>query len=659
MKQCDAKDGVADGMISDPLGCDFDPAVLACKPGQTDACIAPEKISAIKKAFAGPKNAYGTQVYPGFLYDAGITMKGPVSGLLALGTQRPLRPLYYRDGTRRRQGGTARLRSAGRARVHQSLHVLAQRRQAHLLPRRQRSVVLAARHARLLPITCRNQRRRREGCRMEPLVPRPRHGPLRRRTLLSITSTCSPLSSTGSRRERAPDSVIATGQRSPAAAARSALIQNTRSTTETVTPRTPATSNAKTRRDDRERFAVMSFKYICRAVFAAWLFFATSYGASAQPTPGHATPTSVARPLPFVSPIFGDNMVLQRGKPNTIWGWSDAGDRVRVEIGDKPATAIAGPDRRWQVKIQPPEPGGPYSVKITGHQTVELHNVLVGDVWLCGGQSNMGLRCASLRTQTRKSRRPTIPIFVSLPSTVIPPITTSTSSKAIWRVVTPETAGRVSAVAYYFARKLQHEIHIPIGIVADAVGGTPAESWAREAALRPLHDFDVPLAELDRLKAENAPEYGNYVMHWYDQYDIGHKNNWAASDFDDSNWKQVQVPGGFADVGVPDTPAVVWFRREITLPDPMPKAAPDASAAPGPFPRGGPTLHLGSIERMDTAYVNGVEVGASAWVENPRVYFIRPGSSETRSQRDRDSRSQDQARWRISFQTRDPPTHAL
>lgn len=85
MKRCDAKDGVADGMISDPLGCDFDPAVLSCKPGQSDGCIAPEKIAAIKKAFAGPTNKYGTQAYPGFLYDAGIIMKGPVPGLLALG----------------------------------------------------------------------------------------------------------------------------------------------------------------------------------------------------------------------------------------------------------------------------------------------------------------------------------------------------------------------------------------------------------------------------------------------------------------------------------------------------------------------------------------------------------------------------------------------
>jgi len=86
MKQCDAKDGVSDGMISDPLNCHFDPETLACKPGLTSDCIAPEKLAAVKKAFAGPKNAYATQVYPGFLYDAGIAAKSPVAGLLALGT---------------------------------------------------------------------------------------------------------------------------------------------------------------------------------------------------------------------------------------------------------------------------------------------------------------------------------------------------------------------------------------------------------------------------------------------------------------------------------------------------------------------------------------------------------------------------------------------
>ena len=82
MKKCDALDGVADGMILDPLGCHFDPAEIACKLGQTDGCMAPEKVAAIQKTFAGPKNAYGTQVYPSFLYDAGIAASGPLPDLL-------------------------------------------------------------------------------------------------------------------------------------------------------------------------------------------------------------------------------------------------------------------------------------------------------------------------------------------------------------------------------------------------------------------------------------------------------------------------------------------------------------------------------------------------------------------------------------------------
>jgi hypothetical protein len=149
MKRCDAKDGVADGMISDPMGCDFDPAVLACKSGQSDGCIAPEKVAAIKKAFAGPKNSYGTQVYPGFLYDAGIAETGG-SGAARSRHPRHLRSVSGRDGDRCRQRGSACLRSAGRAGIDQSVHVFREWRQDPLLPWRQRSVVLAAGYARVL-----------------------------------------------------------------------------------------------------------------------------------------------------------------------------------------------------------------------------------------------------------------------------------------------------------------------------------------------------------------------------------------------------------------------------------------------------------------------------------------------------------------------------
>jgi sialate O-acetylesterase len=363
----------------------------------------------------------------------------------------------------------------------------------------------------------------------------------------------------------------------------------------------------------------MIFKLIRPLVAAASILLALSCSALAQNTPGMSPiPPQVLKTQPFVSPIFGDNMVLQRGKANTIWGWSEPGDHIQVQIGEQAASAIAGADRRWQVTIQPPPAGGPFTIKITGHETVELHNVLVGDVWLCGGQSNMGLPLQFARNGAEDVKTANYPEIRFFSVEGHPAYLHSDVIAGSWKAVSPETAGRLSAVGFYFARKVQNEIHVPIGMVVDALGGTPAESWTSAEALRPLHDFDIPLAELQRLASEGAPEYGNYVMHWYDRYDIGLKGNWAAPDLDDSSWTPVDIPGGFKELGVPETPALAWFRREIVLPDKL--------------PAGMPLLFLGSIERMDTVYINGRSVGASAWVENPRVYplfgaVLKPGKN--------------------------------
>jgi sialate O-acetylesterase len=328
-------------------------------------------------------------------------------------------------------------------------------------------------------------------------------------------------------------------------------------------------------------------------------------------------------PLPFISPMFGDNMVLQRDKPDTIWGWSTPGDVIRVEIAGHKAKTIAGTDGRWEVRIKPPPAGGPYILKIDGSQQhIELHEVLVGDVWLCGGQSNMQLGLARTRNgeqEISQANHPEIRLFnvaghVAYSPAAIP--------EGEWKICSPESVaenGGFSAVAYYFGRRIQADIHVPVGLVEDCLGGTPAEAWTSPEALRPLKDFDAPLAELERLKAKGGPEYGNYVMHWYDDYDIGLKGKtWAAPDFDDSSWKTVHIPDGFADLGVPDAPAVCWFRKEIVLPNPL--------------PAGRAIITLGVIERMDTAYINGQWVGASAWVENPRFYFLntnvlKPGTN--------------------------------
>ena len=346
---------------------------------------------------------------------------------------------------------------------------------------------------------------------------------------------------------------------------------------------------------------------------AAFLILASPGTLPAQPTP---TLTPAATPQahpqrPLLSPIFGDNMVLQRGKVNTLWGWSTPGQAVTVVVGASRATGIAAADGRWQVQLTPPLAGGPYTVRVTAQETVELHNVLVGDLWLCGGQSNMGLPLRFTRNGAEEASAANYPEirFFTVAAKVAYHPTDELSGK--WSEVTPQTADWISAVGYYFARRVQQETHVPIGLVLDSVGGTPAEAWTSAEGLRPLKDFDLPLAELQRLAAAGAPEYGNYILHWYDDNDLGAKQGWAAPDFNDATWKPVTLPGGFQELGLPETPALAWFRKEILLPETIPP--------------GRAMLLLGSIERMDTAYINGKEVGASAWVENPRAYPIPDG----------------------------------
>ena len=347
----------------------------------------------------------------------------------------------------------------------------------------------------------------------------------------------------------------------------------------------------------------------------AGLVLGPGCGAWGQPTPGAQGHDAAAnKPLPLVSTIFGDNMVLQRGKANTMWGWSEPGDTVTVQVADKSTSGTAGADGRWEVKIDPPRDGR----AVHGE---DCRREAIG-----GAQERAGGRCVAVRRPVEhgsepahgcERRRGSEGGELSGDSVLRGRRRAGLSPEKViggqWNVVTPETAARISSVAYYFARRVQQDIHVPIGLVVDAVGGTPAEAWTSAAALKPLGDFDVPLAELARLTAAGAPEYGNYVMSWYDEYDTGEKEKWDAPDYNDSDWKTVTLPkpGGFKELGVPDQPAVVWFRKDVTLPDPLPS--------------GRNLIFLGEIERMDTVYVNGAEVGASSWVENPRVYFLRPG----------------------------------
>jgi sialate O-acetylesterase len=318
--------------------------------------------------------------------------------------------------------------------------------------------------------------------------------------------------------------------------------------------------------------------------------------------------------LPFVSPVFGEHMVLQRGKPNRIWGWTQPGAEVRVEIAGQTAQAIAAADGRWLAEFTPPPAGGPYALKIDGPQHAEFVDILVGDVWLCSGQSNMefGLRGArDGEAEVAAASHPGIRFFRVPTKSAYGPVAVPTGE---WKVCAPNIFpiwGGGSAVAYYFARKVNAETGVPIGLIQSAVGGTPAECWMAPETLKRMPEFGPALAEIERFKARGEPEYGNFISHWYDEFDRGQKEEWGKETLDDSVWKPTSLKTAFADLGVPESPAVVWLRREIALPDPV--------------PTGCTKVLLGVVEKMDTVFINGRWIGASSWVENPRVYPIGPG----------------------------------
>lgn len=319
-----------------------------------------------------------------------------------------------------------------------------------------------------------------------------------------------------------------------------------------------------------------------------------------------------ARPL--LSPIFGSHMVLQREKPNRFWGWTAPGTTVKVTIAEQSASAVAGADGRWEATVTPPPAGGPYQVLIEGPQKITLDDVLVGDVWLCGGQSNMewGLgQTANGSEEINAANYPNIRLY-RVATQAKYAAGTGASPKGEWKVCSPDNLrSGFSAVGYFFGAKLHKETNIPIGLIQDCVGGTPVEAWMPATSLEDRPELRDKLGEIKRLHEKQVPEHGNFVAHWYDEYDIGAKEKWNDPALNDAEWTEVSLPGKpFAELGTPETPVLVYFRREIELPNPL--------------PQGRVRLRLGRVERMDTAFINGSFVGASAWVENPRDYMLSP-----------------------------------
>ncbi|HLM55094.1 MAG TPA: sialate O-acetylesterase, partial [Pyrinomonadaceae bacterium] len=324
-----------------------------------------------------------------------------------------------------------------------------------------------------------------------------------------------------------------------------------------------------------------------------------------------------------VPAVIGDNMVLQQGPRARLWGWAAPGERVGVEVAGRRAQTVADAGGRWQVFVGPLKAGGPHTLTIKGDNTLAFSNVLVGEVWVCSGQSNMEWPLSSTTDGAREVSQASykeIRLFAVRKTTAAAPLE---DVEGRWLVTTPETAAGFSAVAYFFGRELHRTLGVPVGLVNASWGGTPAESWTSRAALASspalapiLERYDRQLSDLPRLERE----YERAQAEWSRRYlteDPGNKGEpagFADPARDSEGWKQMRLPGVWEQAGL-EVDGVVWFRREVEVPAAW--AGKDL------------LLRLGAIDDFDTTYFNGERVGSTgaetpnSWVA-PRRYRV-PG----------------------------------
>lgn len=181
--------------------------------------------------------------------------------------------------------------------------------------------------------------------------------------------------------------------------------------------------------------------------------------------------------------LIADNMVLQRGVPLPLGGSADPGEAITLSVAGQTAQVVAGPEGRWVVHLPPLTAGGPFTLTVTGKNVVTVKNVLVGEVWVCSGQSNMGYPLAIASTgpaAVAASANPQLRLFqVPLNFSNVP----LSDTKSAWRTAGPTTTGGFSAVGYFFGRDLQKALGVPVGLIESDVGGTPGQLWTPQATL--------------------------------------------------------------------------------------------------------------------------------------------------------------------------------
>lgn len=331
-----------------------------------------------------------------------------------------------------------------------------------------------------------------------------------------------------------------------------------------------------------------------------------------------------------ISPLFQDNMVLQQRSQVPIWGKGIPQTRVSVQGSwGKKSVAIVGSDSVWNLKLAAPKAGGPYEISIHHEDSIlALKNVLVGEVWLCSGQSNMEMplegwppndTISNYVYEIEHAQFPKMRLFNVQRNFSIDP---TGDCVGTWKECSPSTARSFSATAYFFGKQLHEALKIPVGLIEAAWGGTPVESWMSKQMLSKFEEYTHTLKMIDECREGvliQAQWLSQCPMINLTTRDPLHKweglrfqdESCSARDAADSAWYEMILPTVWERTSLGEFDGAVWFRKRVEIP----------SAWVGKAL----TVHLGPVDDMDETYVNGERIGGmmrEGFWKTERVYSI-------------------------------------
>lgn len=307
--------------------------------------------------------------------------------------------------------------------------------------------------------------------------------------------------------------------------------------------------------------------------------------------------------------IFTDNMVLQRGIKIPVWGSGTPGEKVHVQLIDQIVSTACDKDGQWKIYLEPVNAGGPYTMKIESESVITLENILVGDVWLCSGQSNMWRPVSSAlnpEQEIKAADYPEIRLF-SVPRTFrknpvkeipIPHPDEQRITTMRWEVCNSNTIRDFSAVGYFFGREVHVSQNVPIGLIKVCWGNTKVESWMSLPSLMTVSGFENVGREIaDPVQLLDSVTE-SFISRIPVHKDPGFRNNtalWAAPDLNTSSWNIILLPQFWEDQFLENFDGVVWFKKKFHLPDLRDKKE--------------SILGLGDVRDANITWVNGYLIG--------------------------------------------------